>query len=239
MANTEPSWRSRAAAAAVNIAAPVRVRADLHVHTRYSSDGAMSPSELLAVAHRRGLTCLAVTDHNTISGARELLGNGLLQIIVGEEIRTSAGEITGLFLQEPVPKDLSPVETVKLIKAQGGLVYIPHPFDRLRGSVLRRKALEEVLPFVDIIEAYNSRNTLPQDSARALAFARHHNLIVGGGSDAHIPYEVGRTVVEMPAFDGPEEFLRSLEVATIISRQSPFAVHFASGWVKFWRRLRR
>lgn len=239
MSNTEPSGRLRAAATTVEIRAPVRVRADLHVHTRHSRDGAMSPSQLLAIANRRGLTCLAVTDHNTISGARELLGNDLVQIIVGEEIRTSAGEITGLFLQELVPRDLSPVETVRRIKDQGGLVYVPHPFDRLRGSVLRRKALEEILPYVDIIEAYNSRNTLPQDSARALQFARQHHLIVGGGSDAHIPYEVGRTVVEMPAFDGPREFLRSLEVATIMSRQSFFTVHLASSWMKFWRRLRR
>ena len=217
----------------------VRVRADLHVHTRYSSDGAMSPSQLAAIARRRGLTCLAVTDHNSLAGALELVGDESLQIIVGEEIRTTEGEITGLFLQEAVPKGLTAGETVLRIREQGGLVYLPHPFDRLRGSVLLPRAVQEILPYVDIVEVYNSRNVLPQDNARALVFAREHNLVAAGGSDAHIPYEVGRTVVEMPAFSGPQEFLCALKEGTIISRRSPTVVHLASGWARFWRGLRR
>lgn len=216
-----------------------RVRADLHVHTRFSGDGVMSVSQLVTIALRRGLTCLAITDHNAVDGALEALDSGALQIIVGEEVRTAEGEITGLFLKEAVPGGLTALETVQRIKEQGGLVYVPHPFDRLRGSVLLPRALQEVLPYVDIIEVYNSRNILPQDNSRALVFAREHGLAPAGGSDAHIPYEVGRTVVEMPAFHGPQEFLHSLREGAIIGRRSPAAVHVASGWAKLWRGFRR
>lgn len=223
----------------IEIETPMVVRADLHVHTNVSRDGIMSPTELEAVAIRRGLTCLAITDHNSISGAKQMLAESSLQIIVGEEIRSTAGEITGLFLEEMIPSDLTPLEVVRRIKEQGGLVYVPHPFDRLRGSVLRASALEQILPMVDIVEAYNSRNVLPQDNTRALMFASEHGLLVAGGSDAHIPYEVGRTVVEMPAFRGPDEFLSSLRVANIIGRRSPSPVHLVTTWAKLWRRLRR
>jgi predicted metal-dependent phosphoesterase TrpH len=237
MQQSGPGGATETFARPTEVGGPAAVRADLHVHTSYSKDGAMTPARLVAAALRKGLTCLAVTDHNSLAGGLELAGHQPLQIIVGEEVRSVAGEITGLFLQEAIPKGLAPLEVVKLIKEQGGLVYIPHPFDRFRGSVLRPTALREILPYIDIIEAYNSRNLLAVDNARALRFAIEHNLAVGGGSDAHVSYEVGRTVVEMAAFSGPQEFLANLRAATVLSRRSPAVVHFASTWNKFWRRF--
>ena len=214
------------------------IRADLHLHTNRSSDGGIAPERLVEIARRRGLDCIAVTDHNTIEAAQELVNETSLRVIVGEEVKSDAGEIIGYFLQEPIPKGLPPLEVVRRIKEQGGLVCVPHPFDRLRQSVLRRSALREILPYVDIIEGFNSRCVIPQDNGRARHFAAEHGLACSAGSDAHIGYEVGRGIVEMAPFEGPEEFLQSLRHATIRGRLSVALVHFASTWNK-WRRPRR
>ena len=125
------------------------------MHTYFSHDSKMSPKSLVSRCIEVGLDCIAVTDHNTIDGALEVRDLAPFMVIVGEEVKSSGGEITGLFLRETVPRDLSPVETVKCIKEQGGLVSIPHPFDRFRTSVISQLALEEVLPYVDVVEVYS------------------------------------------------------------------------------------
>ena len=159
-------------------------------------------------------------------------------MIVGEEVKTSEGEITGLFLTETVPPGLSPLETVRRIKEQGGLVSLPHAFDRFRSEVISPGALDEVVAQADIIEVFNARNNLSADDRKAEAFAREHGLVMSGVSDAHTPIELGRTYVEMPEFDGtPEDFKRALAQGTIVGRRMTPLIHFTTTFTRLKKRL--
>ena len=185
-----------------------------------------------------GLDCIAVTDHNTIEGAKEVSRIAPFTVIIGEEVASSDGEITGLFLEEAVPRGLSPLETVKLIKEQGGLVSIPHPYDRFRGSVITPRGIEEVLPYADIVEIFNSRNSLDADNRKAVELAGAHGLLTSGVSDAHTPMELGRTYVEMPDFDGtPEDFTRALAQGTIVARKTSPLIHVLTTLTKVKKRV--
>ena len=176
-----------------------------------------------------GLDCIAVTDHNTIDGALEMQRLAPFPVIVGEEIKSSGGEIIGLFLQEAVPRGLPPLETVRLVKEQGGLVSVPHPFDHFRRSVIQRAALQEILPHVDIIEAFNARNTFQRDNRTAEALALEHGILTSSVTDSHTPVEVGRCYVETPAFDlTPVGLLEGLARGTQVRRQMLPLIHFAT-----------
>lgn len=213
------------------------LRADLHTHTCYSRDCLTPPEKYVAACLRKGINCVAVTDHNTIQGALIVQSIAPFTVIIGEEIRTVEGEIVGLFLSQEIPKGLTPEETVRCIREQGGLVAVPHPFDRVRRSVLRRDALRRILPHVDIIEAFNARNTLRADNRRAEALARQGNLAMSAGSDAHVPWELGAAHVEMEEFNGPQEFLVSLRQGRIVGHRSLPLVHLFSTWAKLRRRV--
>ena len=178
------------------------MRADFHMHTYYSRDCATSPEALVARALRMGIGCIAVTDHNTIRGGQAVAKIAPFPVIVASEVKSTHGEITGLFLTEEVLRGLSPMETVERIKAQGGLVSIPHPYDTVRTSVLSDDAMVEVLPHADIIEAFNARNVFRGAEERARAAAAEHGLAVTAVSDSHHPWEMGCTYTEMPEFDG-------------------------------------
>ena len=199
----------------------------------------MSPERLLRTCLEKGINCVAVTDHNSIAGALELRRMAPFPVIVGEEVRTTYGEVMGLFLTEGIPRLLTPLETVDRIKAQGGLVCIPHPFDRLRRSLLRRSALESILPLVDIIEVFNSRTVLGGYLTRALAFAEKHGLLASAGSDAHSPGEVGGAYVVMPEFDGPQSFLRALAQGEIVGRRARPWTRITGSMVALGNRFRR
>ena len=149
------------------------------MHTGFSPDSGTDLEDFVARCVKTGLDCIAVTDHNTIQGALKVQAMAPFRVIIGEEIKSAGGEIIGLFLKEVVPRGLPALETVKLIKEQGGLVSIPHPFDHFRRSVISREALYEVLPYVDIVEAFNARNTLQGDNRKAEESgpgARHPHL---------------------------------------------------------------
>lgn len=196
-------------------------KADLHVHTCYSKDSISSLEKVVQRCLETGINCLAVTDHNTISGALEVKRIAPFTIIIGEEVLTSSGEIIGLFLTEEIPRHLSPEETVARIKAQGGLVCIPHPFDRFRPhSRLRRDALEKIMPDIDLIEVFNSRTLLARDSARALQFAQTHGLPGTVGSDAHVVREIGRSFIELPEFNDAEQFRLALGQGKIFTQRT-------------------
>ena len=214
------------------------LKADFHMHTRYSPDAETSPEELVARCIEVGLDCIAVTDHNTIEGALVVRGIAPFTVIIGEEIKSSEGEITGLFLKETVPRGLQPAETARRIKEQGGLVSIPHPFDRFRRSVISPAALDEVLPYADIVEVFNARNNFESSDRRAYEFAQEHELLTSGVSDAHTTYELGRTYVEMPEFDGtPEGFLAALAEGRIVGRRTSPLIHVVTTLTKVKRRL--
>jgi predicted metal-dependent phosphoesterase TrpH len=213
------------------------LKADLHTHTYFSPDSLTSPEKYVQACLKRGSNCVAVTDHNAIGGALAVEKLASFKVIIGEEVESSEGEIIGFFLQEEVPAGLSPEETVRRIKGQGGLVCIPHPFDRLRGSRLAEAALMRILPEVDIIEVLNARTTLRRDNERAVRFAQEHGLAMSAGSDAHSTRELGRACVEMPDFEGPREFLQALRQGRIVGRLSSPLVHLSSRWAWLRRRL--
>jgi hypothetical protein len=179
---------------------------------------------------------VAVTEHNNIAGALAVEKIAPFTVIIGEEARTTEGEIIGLFLHEQIPGGLSPEETVKRIKDQGGLVVVPHPFDGFRGH-LREEALQRILPQVDAIEVFNARITYRRDNERAARFAAEHGLPASAGSDAHSAWETGRTYVEMPEFQGPREFLEALRRGRVVGRTSTPLVHLFSRWAAIRRRL--
>jgi len=214
------------------------LKADLHIHTDFSTDSLLSPEDLVKRCLKVGLNCIAVTDHNTTEGAFVVQRLAPFMVIVGEEVKSDQGEITGLFLKESIPRDLSPMETVKRIKDQGGLVSIPHPFDRFRRSVISEEALEEIVPQADIIEVFNARNNLKSDDRKAYEFAEQHGLLTSGVSDAHTTFEVGRTFMEMPEFDGtPQDFMDSLAQARIQARRTSPLIHVLTTFTKIQKRL--
>jgi predicted metal-dependent phosphoesterase TrpH len=214
------------------------LKADFHMHTGYSPDSAMAPEKLVARCLKVGLNCIAVTDHNTIEGALEVRKIAPFLVIIGEEVASSEGEITGLFLTEDVPRGLTALETARRIKEQGALVSIPHPFDRFRGSVIIKQALEGILPHIDIVEAFNARNNLDSDNRKAYEFAHQNGLLISGVSDAHTPFELGRTYVEMPEFDGTAEgFKRALAEGRIVGRRVTPLIHVLTTLTKVKKRL--
>ena len=211
--------------------APLRARlaprplidVDLHMHTDHSNDCATPVDVLLATARDAGLGAIAVTDHNEISGAlaaRARAGEYGVKVIVGEELKTaSQGEVIGLFLEEKIPRGLTLEETIAAIRAQGGLVYVPHPFDRMH-SVPDYEHLLAVVEDIDAIEVFNPRIAIPAYNEEAVRFAAKYRIVGGAGSDSHVAQGLGSVRVRMRDFDGPEEFLASLADADLVGRPS-------------------
>jgi predicted metal-dependent phosphoesterase TrpH len=194
---------------------------DLHTHTSASHDCRVPPEVLLEHAEAEGLGAIAVTDHNIFSGAREVVqrarGRNIV-VIPGEEVKTDGqGEVIGLFLKDEIPRGMPFGDTVAAIKEQGGLVYLPHPFDRMH-AIPDAATLHRYLGEIDVFEVYNARLLFETYNDEALRFARKYNLTMGAGSDAHVLQGVGTGAVRMRAFDGPDEFLLSLRTAEILRR---------------------
>ncbi|HEX3518889.1 MAG TPA: CehA/McbA family metallohydrolase [Solirubrobacteraceae bacterium] len=196
---------------------------DLHMHTDHSGDCATPVEVLLATAREQGLGAIAVTDHNEISGALEASTQAAtagVKVIVGEEVKTAEqGEVIGLFLEEKIPRGLTLEETVAEIKRQGGVVYVPHPFDRMH-SVPDYEHLLKVIEDVDAIEVFNPRVAIAAFNDEAERFAAKYRITAGAGSDSHVAQGLGSVRVRMRDFDGPQEFCQSLRDAEIITRPS-------------------
>lgn len=218
----------------------MKIKVDLHVHTSHSLCARLSPKQIERAARRLGIAALAITDHNTMAGVREVQAAvKSLKIICAEEIRTKQGEIIGYFLKEEIPPGLSPQETVERIREQGGLVAVPHPFDRLRSSRLRKPAIEALIGSIDMIEIFNARTMFIEEDRDLLARALAAGAVPIAASDAHLPIEVGRACMEMEDFSAPQEFLENLRNATIVARKSPLWVHLVTKVMRKYRRLRR
>jgi len=208
------------------------LKADLHVHTQYSMDCNTPLEKIVSRCLKIGINCVAISDHGTAEGALKLREIAPFTVIVAEEILTPHGEIIGMFLEETIPSGLSVAETLSRIRAQNGLVCIPHPFDTIRKSALQNHIIEEITEQIDMIETLNARVMLPKNSAKARAFAAKHGIIPSAGSDAHTVREIGNAYVEMPEFGGRDDFLQALEKGKICGHMTNPFIHFASIWTK-------
>jgi len=184
-----------------------------------------------------GINCIAISDHGTVEGALKLESIAPFTVIVAEEILTPHGEIMGLFLRETIPSGLSVEQTIASIRAQGGLVCIPHPFDTLRKSALDGRVIETIIEQIDIIEVFNARAPLLRGSDRANTFAEKYGLLKSAGSDAHTVAEIGNAYVEMPEFSGRDDFLQALAKGEISGHRTNPLIHFASLWSRLRKRF--
>jgi predicted metal-dependent phosphoesterase TrpH len=195
------------------------IEVDLHMHTDHSPDCATPVDVLLQTARDRGLGAIAITDHNEVSGAFEArriaAEMGDIKVIVAEEVKTAEqGEVIGLFLEEKIPKGLSMAETIADIRRQGGLVYVPHPFDRFH-SVPDYEYLIDIVEEVDILEVFNPRVAVTAFNEEAERFAGKYRIVPGAGSDSHVAQGLGSVRVRIHDFDGPAEFLEAMRDADI------------------------
>ena len=214
---------------------------DLHVHTRSSFDSLAAPEDVVRVAAHRGLTHLAITDHDRIDGAlraRDAAPAGLT-VLIGEEVKTAAGDLIAVFLEKPIPPGRPVGETVAMIREQGGLVGIPHPFDRLRNSIARSEELTALVGLVNWIEGYNARLLRGSGNEQAATFGHEHGIPTVAVSDAHTTLEVGVAYV---ALDGdpstPAGLLAALPTAEMIVGRATYAVRLVTPLAKTVHRLR-
>lgn len=210
------------------------IAVDLHMHTSRSHDCSIPVSELLDHAESEGLGAIAVTDHNVLAGALEaveLARKRELIVVPGEEVKTDTqGEVIGLFLREEIPRGMPFADTLAAIREQGGLVYLPHPFDRMH-AIPDPVTLHRHLSEIDIFEVYNARLLFDGYNDEALRFARKYGVLAGAGSDAHVLQGVGTGALRMRRFHGPEEFLLSLRTAEVLRRPKSLAYLQSLKWV--------
>jgi hypothetical protein len=210
-------------------------KVELHSHTCYSLDCRTSLERFIKSCRAKGIQRVAVTDHNTAVGALKMQQMAPDLVIVGEEIMTTEGELLAFYVQESVPHRLTPQDTIRRLRDQGAVISVSHPFDRLRKGAWEEKDLLRIIDQVDAIEVFNARCLYAEDNEKAVQFAQRHRKPGTVGSDAHIPYELGKATLLMPAFDTPATFLEALHRSVPTSALSPAWVHGASMLAK-WRR---
>ncbi len=209
----------------------------MHTHTRRSSDSLNDPAAVVRSALARGVDRVCITDHNEIAAALELKARFPAHVIVGEEVKTAEKvDIIGLYIAERIPKGTPARETCTRIRAQGGIVYVPHPYAPGKGG--GGAILSVVEDLVDAVEGFNGRIHSPALNERAVAWARARGLPLGAGSDSHALFEVGRTYVEVPPFeDSAAGLLAALRQGTLHGFYSSRAVHLVSTWAKVRKAL--
>src|SRR5512138_609687 len=205
---------------------------EFHCHTNASKDSLTQPADLVAAARRKGIDRLIITDHNTIAGARAAQVLDPELVIVGEEIMTTRGEILAAFVKEEVPPRLTPQETIRRLRDQGAFISVSHPFDAWRSGGWDEPDLLEIAPLVDAIEVFNSRCVSPAYNEQAMQFARAHDLAGTVGSDAHAPFELGRSVLLLEPFEDADGLRRVIRRATASTLISPPWFHFVSRYAK-------
>jgi predicted metal-dependent phosphoesterase TrpH len=208
------------------------LKADFHIHTKYSMDCHNELEDIVKRCQKLGLTCIAIADHDAVEGGLELQKIAPFKVIVAEEVLTHQGEVMGMFLKKRIAGGIPLQQAIAAIKEQGGLVNIPHPFDPMRGLRVSADEFEKLAPQIDLIEVFNARVPTTQTNTKAENFAGEHNLPGTAGSDSHSIPEMGSVAVTMNDFNNPAEFLAALRTAKIEGkRASPF-VHFHSTLAK-------
>ena len=210
---------------------------EFHCHTNASKDSLTQPANLVAAARRKGIDRLIITDHNTTAGARAAQALDPELVIVGEEIMTSRGEILASFVKEEIPAGLPPHEVIRRLKEQGAFISVSHPFDKMRSGAWKEPDLLEILPLVDAIEVFNSRCMIPSFNREARRFAERHNIPGTVGSDAHAAFEVGRSLMRLAPFEGPDEMRRIIRSGKPIVKWSPPWFHFTSRYATVTKKI--
>jgi predicted metal-dependent phosphoesterase TrpH len=203
------------------------VRVDCHLHTALSGDAVTTIDQLAERVEQVHLDVVFITDHNVTAAAVAAAERGIgARVLVGEEIRTRDGDVIGLFLTERIPYVLPLHEVTGLIRAQGGLIYLPHPFDPGRSSLGAVANELCASGHADVIEVFNAKVEDPAVNGKAAALAARFGLPGGAGSDAHDPEGIGAAYLTMPDFDGPADFLAALHQATITGEYRPHAIRY-------------
>ncbi len=213
------------------------LRVEFHCHSIYSADSLNTPQALVQAARARGIDRLIITDHNRTGGAVEAQRLDPEHIIVGEEIKTSSGELLAAFVQEEIPRGLAPLEAIDRLRRQGAFISVSHPFDLSRDG-WPVPDLMQILPYIDAIEVFNSRCTRAEVNDQAAAFAAEHNLAGTVGSDAHAIMELGRSTLRLPPFATAAELravIRQGQPQTLLS--SPW-IHWTSVWARIYKNFR-
>jgi len=212
------------------------LKADFHIHSHFSMDSSMALESIINRCNELGINCIAICDHGTAEGGLEMQKIAPFKVIVAEEILTHDGEIMGMFLKETIPSGISSRDAIAEIKAQNGLVCVPHPVDTVRQSALGKKT-RELAAEIDVIEVFNARCLFQASIDKALKFAEKHGIAQGAGSDAHTLAEIGNAYIEMPDFDSKDDFLQALSRGKICGRRSNPMVHFNSVWARLQNKL--
>lgn len=211
---------------------------ELHSHSIYSKDSVLKLARIPDLSKKKGIDRLAITDHNTTVAGLQLARLHPMLIIPGLEVMTTKGELLAWYVTADVPPGLSPAETISRLQDQGAVIGVSHPFDRYRRGAWQEDDLLAIVDDVDAIEVFNSRCLRAEDNQKALRFAQQHDKLMVCGSDAHAPYEHGRSVMHMPAFNNnAASFRQSLAQAQRQERLSPFWVHFFSRWAVYRKRF--
>ena len=210
------------------------IKTVFHMHTNHSPDCNKSVEELITLAQARAIGCVAITDHDTISGAREMMAKAPpgLKVIVGQEVSTTAGHVIGLYLHEPIEPQRSPRETALAIKRQGGLVVIPHPYNRLFGCGLCQH-LDEVVDLIDVVEVYNAQNLRSSPNRRAHQFAREHGFPQIVGVDMHHSDNLDACYQWLEPFETPGQFVASLRRANFVTGYHKLSYFAWTAWYLF------
>ena len=197
------------------------MKVEMHCHTYFSQDGFNTPKKIRQICDKQKIDYVFITDHDAIEGAFEFKRQLGDRIIIGQEMSTGQGDLIGLFLKERIDPGQGVKFTIDKIKQQGGLVYLPHPFDEFRKSCIKMDVAQAVKEKIDIIEVFNSRTLNPKYNTIALEFAKANGIVIAVGSDAHHWLEVGSSYMIMDDFSDPQSFLRSLNSATYITKRCP------------------
>ena len=222
-----------------------RAFADFHIHTRFSRDSILSEEHFIRTAVERGLTHVAITNHNNVEGAvavrdkvAEMGLTDRLTVILGEEVSTADGEVVGLFLTKTIPRGLSARETADEIHRQGGLVSIPHPFDPFRASHIKEGPLRNLaeLGQIDAIEVFNCRETFQRHNQRAADFASHYEIPGIAASDSHSSFEIAMAFNAMPAFDTADALRAALPDNEWHASRSTVLIHLTTRWA-VWKNM--
>lgn len=216
------------------------IRVDFHCHTICSPDSLTTPEKLLATCQRKGIDRVAITDHNTITGALRASDLDPERVIVGEEILTTEGELLAFFVEKVIPPGLTPETAIDRLKSQNAFISVSHPFDIFRKGHWRPEALLKILPNIDAIETFNARCIWPGFNWGAQRFARQYSLPGTHGSDAHTAFEVGRGSLLLPPFYDADSLRKALKqaVSPRLTLSAPW-VHLTSRYAVWRKSLQR